>query len=118
MSTPCRQCLHLNEKDWTKDERWACNYLRTLWRWVFDQLMQSMHHHMLIAMGTSQKVDITLDQMYWMGELGLGLKGIEKLPYRQTIYGVYISSCSWAQRGQDTSSLNIGHIIRINVKKW
>jgi hypothetical protein len=52
-----------------------------------------------------------------MGELGLGLKGIEKLPYRQTIYGVYISSCSWAQRGQDTSSLNIGHIIRINVKK-
>lgn len=48
-----------------------------------------MHHHMLIAMGTSQKVDITLDQMYWMGELELGLKGIEKLHYRQTKYGVH-----------------------------
>ncbi len=88
----------------------------TLWRWVFEQLMQSMHHHMLIAIGTSQKVDITLDQMYWMGELEVGLKGIAKLCYRQTKYGVHISSCSWAQRGQDRSSLNIGDIIRINVK--
>jgi hypothetical protein len=51
-----------------------------------------------------------------MGELEVGLKGIAKLCYRQTKYGVHISSCSWAQRGQDRSSLNIGDIIRINVK--
>jgi hypothetical protein len=51
---------------------------------------------MLIAMGTAQKVDITLDQIYWMGEFELGLKGIEKLRYRQTKYGVHISSWSWS----------------------
>jgi hypothetical protein len=82
--------------------------------WTIDAKHASSHVN---CNGHISKSGYNIGSNVLNGGLEVGLKGIEKLRYRQTKYGVHISSCSWAQWGQDISSLNIGHIIRINVKK-